>query len=502
MNPEEYCRHDGLGLADLIRRGEISAAEVCDAAIARIEALNPTLNAVISRRFDQARAEARRVAPGQDRPFAGVPILLKGLVQSHRDLPSLEGSRFLASHWLNATSELTSRMEAAGAIVLGQTNTPELGLLATTEPELFGPTRNPWDPTRSTGGSCGGSAAAVASHMVPMAHGGDGGGSLRIPASCCGVFGLKPSRGRNPPGPPPYHGLCGLLLVEHVLTRSVRDSAGMLDATSDKRVATLLESPAVGGGSFLAAVDQPPPKLRCAVLTAPLFNEVVDPECRAGVQTAARLLSDLGHVVEPVEKLPVDVDALRDAFMVLYLTDAAHVIEAFCAKLGRRPRTREMEPLTWVLSHLGRTISGTELTAAIARVQDAQWAMARFHDVHDILVSPVLAAPAPQLGSADLSGVEKALIRIFHRALAPPVTGMIRRRTWREAFAWVGYTQLANLTGAPAMSVPLHWTPEGLPVGIHVSSAFGSEALLIRLAAQLEEAAPWSHRRPPAAMVA
>jgi amidase len=382
--------------------------------------------------------------------------------------------------------------------MLGQTNLPEFGLLAATEPELFGPTRNPWDLTRSTGGSSGGSAAAVASGMVPMAHGGDGGGSLRIPASCCGVFGLKPSRGRNPPGPPPYHGLCGLLLVEHVLTRSVRDSAAMLDATSDNQVATLLESPAAGGGSFLAALDQPPRRLRCALLEAPLFNEVVDPECRAGVRAAARLLSDLGHVVEPVEKLPVDVDALRDAFLVLYLTDAAHVLEAFCAKLGRGPRTREMEPLTWVLTRLGREISGTELTAAIARVQDAQWAMAGFHEAYDILVSPVLAALPPQLGSGDLSGVEKALIRIFHRVLAPPVTSMIRRRTWREAFEWVGYTQLANLTGAPAMSVPLHWTPEGLPVGIHMSSSSGSEALLFRLAAQLEEAAPWSHRRPPA----
>jgi Asp-tRNA(Asn)/Glu-tRNA(Gln) amidotransferase A subunit family amidase len=272
----------------------------------------------------------------------------------------------------------------------------------------------------------------------------------------------------------------------------------MLDATSGTRVATLLESPAASGGSFLAALDQPPRRLRCALLEAPLFNEAVDPACRAGVQAAARLLSDLGHVVEPVEKLPVDIDALREAFMVIYLTDTANVIEAFCAKLGRGPRTREMEPLTWVLRCLGREISGTELIAAIAQVQDAQWAMARFHDVHDILVSPVVAAPPPRLGSSDLSGLEKALIRIFHRVLAPPVTWMIRRRTWREAFEWVGYTQLANITGAPAMSVPLHWTPEGLPVGIHMSTSFGSEALLLRLAAQLEEAAPWSHRRPPA----
>ena len=497
MTPEEYSRHDALGLADLIRRGEVTAAEVCDAAIARIETLNPRLNAVIARRFDQARAEARRVAPGPDRPFAGVPVLLKGLVQSHRDLPWAEGSRFLADHRPGATSELASRMEAAGTIILGKTNAPEFGLMATTEPELFGPTRNPWDLTRSTGGSSGGSAAAVASGMVPIAHGGDGGGSLRIPASCCGVFGLKPSRGRNPPGPPPYHALCGLLLVEHVLTRSVRDSAAMLDVTSRTTVATPLQSPEQSG-SFLAALEQPPQRLRCALLDAPLFNATVDPACRAGVQAAGRLMSDLGHIVEPVEKLPVDVAALREAFMVLFLTDAAHVIDAFGEKLGRRPRTREMEPVTWVLHCLGREISGTDVIAAIAQVQEAQWAMTRFHDTHDILVSPVLAAPPPRLGSSYVSGLERALIRLLHRVLMPPVTSMIRRRTWREAYEWVGYTQLANITGAPAMSVPLHWTPEGLPVGINMSAGFGSEALLLRLAAQLEAAAPWAQRRPPA----
>jgi amidase len=501
MKAEDYCQHDALGLAHLVRRGEVSAAEVCDAAIARIEALNPTLNAVISHRFEQARAEARRVAPGQDKPFAGVPVLLKGLVQTHRDLPSTEGSRLLAHHRPDATSELAARMEAAGAIVLGKTNAPEFGLLAATEPKLFGPTRNPWDLTRSTGGSSGGSAAAVASGMVPIAHAGDGGGSLRIPASCCGLFGLKPSRGRTPPGPPPYHALCGLLMVEHVLTRSVRDSAGMLDATSRQKVATLLEAPEGVGGSFLAALERPPGRLRCAFLDAPLFNQVLDPACRDGVQAAGRLLSDLGHVVEPVEKLPVDTDALRDAFMVLFLTEAAHVIEAFCAKLGRGARTRELEPVTWVLRCLGREISATELADAMARAQEAQWAMADFHTAHDILVSPVLAAPPPPLGSEDVSGLEQALIRIFHRVLMPRLTWTFRRRTWREAFAWVGYTQLANLTGAPAMSVPLHWTPEGLPVGIHMSAGYGSEALLLRLAAQLEQAAPWSHRRPPAAAI-
>jgi amidase len=496
MKVDHYRKHDALSLANLVRGGEVSAAEVCDAAIASIEETNPVLNAVVAERFDQARAEARKVVPGQDRPFAGVPILLKGLVQTHCDMPSAEGSRFLKHYRPTATSELASRMEAAGVIVLGKTNTPEFGLSATTEPELFGPCRNPWDLDRTTGGSSGGSAAAVAAGMVPMAHGGDGGGSIRIPASCCGVFGLKPSRGRNPPGPPPYHGLCSVLMVEHVLTRSVRDSAAMLDVTHGVPPATLLERPAADG-SFLAALDRPPRRLRCAILEVPLFNKEVDPACRTAVAEAAGLLADLGHTVEPVTKLPLDIDALGDVFLVLFLTECAHVIEAFAMRMGRRARTVEMEPLTWVLNRIGREMRATELAAAFTHVQEAQWAMARFHDEHDVLISPVCAAPPLLLGNNGMSGIEKALIRVFHRVLSPPGTWMIRRRVRREAFAWTGYTQLANLTGLPAMSVPLHWTTDGLPIGIQISAGSANEALLLRLAAELEEAAPWRHRQPP-----
>jgi amidase len=389
-------------------------------------------------------------------------------------------------------------MEAAGVIVLGNTNVPEFGLAATTEPELFGPARNPWNLERSTGGSSGGSAAAVAAGMVPMAHGGDGGGSIRIPASCCGVFGFKPSRGRTPPGPPPYYALCSLLLVEHVLTRSVRDSAAMLDATGSADPVTLFASPPVGSTSFLAALGKPPPRLRCAVLEGPLFNRAVDAACRTAVQAAARLLADLGHGVEPVDKLPVDADALREAFLVLFLTECAHVIEGFGAKVGRGPRTGEMEAVSWVLNRLGHEMTGLEIAGALAAAQDAQWAMARFHEDYDVLVSPVVAAPPPSIGSGDISAIEKLLIRIFHRVLTPPVTWMIRHRVRTETFAWAGYTQLANLTGTPAMSVPLGWTADGLPVGVQMSASHGSDALLFRLATQLEASAPWAHRRPPA----
>jgi amidase len=497
MKPEDYDQHDALGLANLIRRGEVSAVEVCETAVARIEALNPTLNAVVAQRFDQAWCEARKVAPGQDKTFTGVPFLLKDLIQQHCDLPTTEGTRLLVQRQPARTSELTSRMEAAGIIVLGKTNTPEFGLTPTTEPQLFGPCRNPWEVEHTTGGSSGGSAAAVASGMVPMAHGSDGGGSLRIPASCCGIFGLKPSRGRNPPGPPPYHALCTLLNVEHVLTRSVRDSAAMLDATNGVLPATLLESPAPGNSSFLIALGRPPEGLRCAILDAPLFNQVLDPACRTAVHRTTGLLDRLGHTVELVSKLPIDADALADAFLVIFLSECAHVIQAFQRRLGRQARTHEIEPLTWLFNRIGRQMNTMELSTALTRVQDAQWAMQRFHEEHDILVSPVLAAPPLPLGRNGVTALERVLIRLFHRVLAPPATWMIRRRIRHEAFEWAGYTQLANLTGLPAMSVPLHWTADGLPIGIQMSSSFGNEALLFQLAGQLEEAAPWFHRRPP-----
>jgi amidase len=496
MNIEDYVRHDALALADLIRHGEVSAAEVCKAAIARIEELNPTLNAVVAQRFDRAYGEARKVAPGQPQIFTGVPILLKDLIQQHCDLPTTEGTRLLVRRRLAHTSELTLRMEAAGAIVLGKTNAPELGLSATTEPQLFGPCRNPWDLARTTGGSSGGSAAAVAAGMVPMAHGNDGGGSIRVPASCCGIFGFKPSRGRNPPGPPPYHALCNLLTVEHVLTRSVRDSAAMLDATCGVRPGTLLAPPAPHTPRFLAALRRPPERLRCAILDEPLFNQDLHPVCRAAVHEGAELLRRLGHTVEPVRKLPIDTDALAEAFLVILLADCAHVIEEFETQLGRRVKTDEMEPVTWILNVLGREMTSTELAAALAHVQDAQWAMQRFHESVDVLVSPVLAAPPLPLGHNTVTPLERILIRLFHRVLTPPLTWMIRRRVLREAFEWIGYTPLANLTGLPAMSVPLHWAPDGLPIGVQMSAGFAKEALLFRLAARLEETAPWFHRRP------
>jgi amidase len=387
-------------------------------------------------------------------------------------------------------------MEAAGAIVLGKTNTPEFGLTPTTEPELFGPCRNPWDVERTTGGSSGGSAAAVAAGMVPMAHGNDGGGSIRVPASCCGVFGFKPSRGRNPPGPAPYDGLCSLLTVEHVLTRSVRDSAAMLDATCGVRSATLFALAAPRTPHFLAELRRPPGRLRCAVLDEPLFNQVLHPVCRAAVHEGAELLSRLGHTVELVSRLPINTDALAEAFLVILLAECAHVVQAFQSQLGRRARTHEIEPVTWVLNVIGRRMSSTELAAALSHVQDAQRAMKRFHESVHVLVSPVLAGPPPPLRHNGITLFEQILIRLFHCVLTPPVTWMIRRRVLREAFEWVGYTQLANLTGLPAMSVPLYWAPDGLPIGVQMSASVGKEALLFRLAAQLEEAAPWFHRRP------
>lgn len=472
MHTDELAALDAMGQAELVRRRAITPRELVDAAIARIETLNPRLNAVITPLFDDAwRAAA---APLSDGPFAGVPFLLKDLIASYAGAPLTAGSASLRDWVPEHDSELVRRYKRAGLIVLGKTNTPEFGIPPTTEPVAHGATRNPWDLTRSPGGSSGGSAAAVASRMVAVAHGNDGGGSIRIPASCCGLFGLKPTRGRNPLGPD--HGdLMSGLVSEHVLTRSVRDSAALLDATAGPDVGDPYWAPPVAR-PFLSEVGADAGRLRIAFTTRAASGVPVDPECQRAVHAAAALCGELGHHVEEGEPRFDDV-AFTRAFVTLYAAAAAKDMAAL-ERAGRAPRREHFEPVTWALAEMGAQVNAGTYLMALQDLQRIGREIAGFFLDRDVWLTPVLAAPPQPLGALDATE-------------ADPLRGFFR------AGELCPFTPICNATGQPAMSVPLHWSADGLPIGTHFVGRFGDEATLFRLAAQLEVARPWAARRPP-----
>jgi amidase len=466
---------DALGQAELVRRKEVSPRELVRVAIERIERLNPVLNAVVTPMYELALAAAD--APEADRtgPFAGVPFLLKDLVAEYKGVRFTEGSAFLRDHVSTHDSELVTRLRRAGLIVVGKTNTPEFGILPTTEPRLFGAARNPWDTTRSTGGSSGGSAAAVAAGLVPMAHANDGGGSIRIPASCCGVFGLKPTRGRNPLGPL-YGDMMSGLVAEHAVTRSVRDSAALLDATGGPALGDPYWAPPPAR-PFLQEIGASPGRLRIAVTETAATGVVVDPDCVAAVRDAADLCTSLGH--EVVEGAPaLDADLLRHSFIAIWSASTAWTLDDWGRRTGRAVTEGDVEPLTWGLAESGRARSAANYLLAVQDLQVIARQVARFFVDHDVWLTPTVAEPPPPLGSFDPTPDN-------------PLFGMLRA-------AWfVPFTPLCNVTGQPAMSVPLWWNAGKLPVGVHFVGRFGDEATLFRLAAQLEAARPWAHRRPP-----
>ncbi len=487
--------YDALGLAQLVRRGEVDPGELLEATITRIESRNPALNAVITPMFEQARARVREGLP--DGPFRGVPLLLKDELAPTAGVRYTRGSKAYAGNVADHDSELVRRWKAAGLVAVGRTNTPELALMATTEPELFGPTRNPWDPSRSPGGSSGGSAAAVAAGLAPMAAGSDMGGSIRIPSSWCGLFGLKPSRGRNPVGPEQGQIWLGLG-VEHVLTRSVRDSAAALDVSCgpDPGAPCDLPPPDV---PFLEALNDPPRSLRIAFTTTSPLGTRVHPECMAAVHETAQLLEEQGHRVE--EAAP-DVDGWEaaDAWLAICFSQVAREIDRLPSVLGRRPRPRDVEPLTWTMGLLGRTFSAGDLNRALETRDRIGRVMATFHRVHDVLLTPTAAVPPARLGELLPGPTERALLKVVNSLGAGRLlrASGITHQMAETSFSVVPFTPLANLSGQPAASLPLHWTEQGLPCGVMVAAAVGGEALLLRLAAQLEEARPWFHRRPPA----
>ena len=490
----DYGAYDGLGLAELVKNGEVTARELVEEAIRRIEDLNPRLNAVIHKAYDLARDVAEGDIPRG--PFQGVPFLVKDLMSPVAGMPMCRGSRFHQGFVPDHDSELIKRFRTAGLIILGKTNTPEYGLVPVTEPELFGPSNNPWDLARNTGGSSGGSAAAVAAHLVPLAHGGDGGGSLRIPASCCGVFGFKPTRGRNPTGPDLGEAWQGLA-CEHAITRSVRDSAALLDATAgpDTGAPYVAPSPA---RPYLEEVSSDPGPLRIAFTSDPLVPGEAHEDCVKGLESTVELCRDLGH--ELVEAAPqIDGHAFARAFLTMVCGEIRAEIEAAESLMGRRATSHDYEAPTWAIGLLGTRISAAEFSTATSLLHLTARQTGQFFERYDVLLTPTVAEPPLVTGALQPRGLQAFGMRVLGSLNAG---GLISAFSGIDAlaedvFRFMPYTPVFNATGQPAMSVPLYWNDAGLPIGMHFVGRFGDESTLFRLAGQLEQAAPWFDRVPP-----
>jgi amidase len=494
----EFHKYDGLGLAELVRTKQISPTELIEEAISRIEAHNPKINAVIYRMYDQARKVAQGKLP--DGPFKGVPFLLKDMHATVEGVPTSCGTRMLKDIPQAHDSEIVGRYRATGVIVLGKTNVPEFSLLPYTEPETFGPTNNPWDLTRTAGGSSGGSAAAVAARLVPLAGGADGGGSIRIPASCCGVFGLKPTRGRTPTGPDVGDIWRGFA-QEHVLTRSVRDSAAMLDA---------IAGPDVGAPYWASSPKRPyfqevttePGRLRIAFTSHPFLGHDVHEDCRKGLETTVRLLEQLGH--ELVEAAPqINREAFAIAFLTMVAAETRDEIDWAAGLAGRKTSFADFETGTSALALLGQAFSAGDYAKALNYLMASARGVGRFFEGYDVLLTPTLAQPPIPTGSLQPSGVERFMVGLVGRLNAAwllNALGVIKVLA-NKTFDFMPYTPVFNVTGQPAMSVPLYWNEAGLPIGMHFVGRFGDEATLFRLAGQLDLAQPWFDRTPAAFFV-
>lgn len=478
----DYDLYDAVGLAELVAKNQVSARELLDEARRRCENVNPKLNAVIHR----VDADAERAADSAPTtgPLAGVPFLIKDLGPALAGAPLTSGSRLFAKFVPTEDGELVKRFKAAGLVAFGKTNVPELGLVPVTEPELFGVCRNPWNLDRTPGGSSGGSASAVAAGIVPMAHASDGGGSIRIPASCCGLFGLKTSRGLNPKTVqiPTITEDFG---VDHVVTRSVRDSAAALDAVCNR----------VNAG-FLPGLDAEPQHLRIGVVRSAMLGASVAPEVRAGLDKAAKLMTDLGHHVEDAEP-KIDYEEVGMAFLTYWAKSAKQVLDGASQATGRMTSREDVELATWTLGSVGAVMNITDMDRAKAAIWKATKTFSAFFDNYDILMSPVLAAPPLRIGQNKETGPEKLAMRVVGSIKSPWLMKALLKAVAAKSFAFAAFTAPFNMTGQPAMSVPLHWTADGLPVGIQFGAKLGADGLLLRVARQLEVSQPWANRRPP-----
>lgn len=478
LSLEEYSRLDATAMAALVEEKEVTPLELVQTAIKALEKVNPRLNAVITPLFDQALASAEGVKPGAG-PLAGVPFLLKDLLASLEGAPMSLGSRSMLGYRPDHDSELVRRLKASGLIIMGKTNTPEFGLLPTTEPLAHGATRNPYDTKRTTGGSSGGSAAAVAAGVTPAAHAGDGGGSIRIPASCCGLFGLKPTRARNPLGPD-FGDISSGLVVEHVVSRTVRDSALILDVTSGPDLGDPYFAPPPGQ-TFTRLANQPPPLMKIGFTVRAARGFPVHEDCQAAVLDTARLLEDMGHEVIEAD-FDYDAAMVGHCFNVLWAAGLVSTVDAIVAMKRIKPSEDFFEPLTLYLYEKGKGYSAADYVNAVTWLQRFSRQVAKTQADYDVFMSPTLAEPPPLLGELSGQGPDPA-------------------KAWTRAAMFSPFTPLANITGRPAMSVPLHFNEQGLPIGVHFMARSGWEGRLLSLASALEEARPWAARLPPVSIL-
>jgi amidase len=466
----DYAEYDGIGLGELVARKKVKPIELVDEAIARAERLNPKLNFLVFRAYEQARDAAKgKVSKGV---FAGVPFFLKDIFAFAKGMPTRQAARFLPAVPSDHDSVLTARFKAAGLIPLGKTNVPEFGLVPTTESKLYGPARNPWNLEHSTGGSSGGSAAAVAAGIVPLAHANDGGGSIRIPASCCGLVGLKPTRARTTYAPD-FGDVIDGLAIDGVVSRSVRDSAAALDAIAGGVDGDPYWAPAPPP-SYLDAMKRKPKRLRVAFSAKKLDGTALHPDCAAAVKNAAKLCEQLGHDVEEASP-QLDQATLIPSFMAFWSANLASGIDMVARLTGQTPKAEMFEGLTWGLYEIGKQVRASDYLMAKMGMQQAMRDTAKFHETHDVWLSATLGLPPVKLGTFDMD--ERDPVKAF----APLID-------------YVPFTAMQNVTGQPAINLPLHWNKAGLPIGVQFVGRYGDETTLLKLAAQLEKAAPWAQR--------
>lgn len=490
MRLEEYLSLDATGLAELVGKGEVTAATLLALARERGEQVNPLINAIVT---PVDEADARAADPTLAGPFAGVPFLIKDVAQEYAGVPTSFGSRAYAGYVPTEHALLVQRLLDAGLVIFGMTNAPEFGIKNITEPERWGPARNPWNTAHTPGGSSGGSAAAVAAGIVPAAGGNDGGGSIRTPAACNGIVGLKPSRGLAPYGPQTGELVFGLA-TQGVLSRTVRDTAGLLDAIVGRsRVAEY--DPALPDAPFRVQIEREPDTLRVGFTAKSAIAGTPDPEAVAAVESAAALLSSLGHHVEEVEP-PYDEWALTRDFLTIWFASFAFTVAQ--AKQLRGAGSKDFEADTLAVAELGRAAGVLRLELALANRNEYVRSLAAFHERYDYFLTPTVARPPLLLGATTTSKGLQTAARLLHRLRGGKLLQLIglMDEVISESIGWAPYTAVANMTGRPAISLPLHWTASGLPMGVHLLGRLGADGDLLRAAAQIERAEPWIQRFP------